>query len=206
MKATAYWPVLRATLISWLVVLCLLVAVMAITLNDQRVAEDGLSQARRQWRQQQQQTELEASYQPDMHYFLAHRIGWQAHGLMQPPDFDRWDSDLVSMQQQFTLPHVAYEIAPTVSCPADACRVQWPTSQPPTLNFTVTSIQLRWSVPHESAVIDWLQQLEHAYGGLLLVRRCSWILAEGAEMIAAQCDLDLFNFPHVLPAELIGVQ
>jgi len=40
----------------------------------------------------------------------------------------------------------------------------------------------------------------------LLVRRCSWALAEGAEVITAQCDLVLFNFPNVLPDELIGVQ
>jgi len=206
MKATGYWSALRPILLGWLIVLCLITVALAIVLHEQWKAGDALSQARNQLQQQQQQSALLASYQPDVHYFLAHRAGWQKFGLMRSPDFDHWDRTLIAMQQQFTLPHVAYEIQPTVSCTAVTCRSQWPTSQPPASNFTATSIQLNWSVSHESTVIDWLQQLEHAYAGLLLVRRCGWALAEGAEVITAQCDLVLFNFPNVLPDELIGVQ
>lgn len=54
--------------------------------------------------------------------------------------------------------------------------------------------------------MGWLQQLERAEVGLLLLRRCQWRLAAGTDVIAAQCDLDLFNFPHVLPIELMGAQ
>jgi len=199
-----YWPALRATVLSWLVALCLATAALAIVLHDQSGAEEDLSQARNQLQQQQQRIAFEAGYQPDVDYFLAHRASWQELGFMQPPDFDHWDHALVAIQQQFALPHVAYEIQPTLSCSAVTCRSQWPAGQPPTLNFTMTPIQLTWAVSHESAVMYWLQQLEHAFGGLLLVRRCGWRLAKGEEVITAQCELALFNFPHVLPDDLMG--
>jgi len=173
-------------------------------LHRQRGMEDALLQAEKQWQQRQQQVADQGSYQPDIAFFMAHRAKWQASGVMQPPDFDHWDTVLATTQQQFTLPHVSYQIQPSVFCAAATCQQQWPASPPPAFNFTVTTIQLNWLVAHESLVLDWLQQLEHAYAGLLLVRRCRWALAEGSDMIAAQCELDLFNFSDVLSDALIG--
>ncbi|WP_029147795.1 hypothetical protein [Methylophilus sp. 5] len=204
MKARDYWPALRTTLIGWLAALCLGAGAIAIVLHRQWEVEDAWLQAQKQWHQRQQQVAYRASYQPDIDFFMAHRAKWQASGVMQPPDFDHWDAVLVASQQQFLLPHISYQIQPSVACAAATCQQQWPASQPPEFNFTVTPIKLTWSVAHESVVVDWLQQLEQAYAGLLLVRHCRWALTEGADMIATQCELDLFNFSHVLPDALVG--
>jgi len=206
MKVSDYWPALRVPAIGWLVALCLLAGMLGIVLHRQWTAENDLLQAKKQLQQRQQQVTQQASDQPDIAFFLAHRSKWQALGVMQAPDFDRWDAALDAMQQQFALPHVSYQIQPSLTCAASTCRQQWPTAQPPAFNVSVTPIQLTWSVAHESDVMGWLQQLERADVGLLLVRHCGWRLAAGADVITAQCDLDLFNFPHVLPVELMGAQ
>jgi hypothetical protein len=204
MKVSDYWLALRVPAIGWLVALCLLAGIVGIVLHRQWTAEIDLLQAKKQLQQRQQQVTQQASDQPDIAFFLANRSKWQALGVMQAPDFDRWDAVLVAMQQQFALPHVSYQMQPSLLCSAASCRPQWPTAQPPAFNVSVTPIQLTWSVAHESDVMGWLQQLQRAEVGLLLLRRCHWRLAAGADVIAAQCDLNLFNFPHVLPAELMG--
>jgi|APLak6261700342_1056250.scaffolds.fasta_scaffold00325_7 hypothetical protein len=204
MKASNYWPTLRVSAIGWIVALCLLAGALGIVLQRQSVIEEHWRQAKKQLQQRQQQLTQQASDQPEIAFFLAHRSKWQALGVMQAPDFDRWDAALVAMQQQFALPHVSYQMQPSLTCAASTCQQQWPTAQPPAFNISVTPIQLTWSVAHESDVMGWLQKLQRADVGLLLLRRCHWRLAAGADLIAAQCDLDLFNFPHVLPVELMG--
>ena len=193
-----YWRDLRITMFAWLTVLSMLGMLLALVLYRQRNAEEALAEAEKQWQHSQQQTMQYASYQPEMSYYLAHRERWQASGLMQLPDFDQWGSVWTNLQQQFSLPHLAYQIQPSMACPGGQCRQQWPLKQFPELNFTVTPIQLSWSVHHELDVSPWLRALQRQYQGMLLVRRCQWQLAEQAASIAVQCDLAMFNFPNVL--------
>ncbi|WP_018986907.1 hypothetical protein [Methylophilus methylotrophus] len=193
-----YWRDLRITMFAWLTVLSLLGMLLALVLYRQRNAEEALAEAEKQWQHSQQQAMQYASYQAEMSYYLAHREQWQASGLMQLPDFDQWGSVWANLQQQFSLPHLAYQIQPSMACPGGQCRQQSPLKQFPELNFTVTPIQISWSVHHELDVSQWLRALQRQYHGMLLVRRCQWQLAEQAASIAVQCDLAMFNFPNVL--------
>jgi len=201
MKAGVDWQNMRPLMVGWGVTLSIGAMFVAIILYRQSFAEDTLSQTSKQWRVAQQRLTQYASYESDISFYLAHSVQWQRVGLMQLPDMNQWESALAEMQQQFSLPHLEYEIQSSASCAAASCPQQWPFKQAPEFNFTVTPIHLKWSVDHESAVIPWLQHLRTEYAGMLVIRRCEWRLAESAQTIAAQCDLDMFNFPNVLSME-----
>lgn len=198
MSDNSYWRTLRGVFIGWLAALGVLAVIVVIIIYRQSGAEEVLAQAGQKWRHSQQQSSQYASYQPDLDDYLAHRKRWQAIGLLQPPNLDRWESAWANMQQQYSLPHLAYQIEPLITCPSTHCTQQWPFKQWPSLNFILTPIRLSWSVDHESAIIPWIQQLQQAYRGMLLIRRCEWRLAEAKETVAVQCDVVMFNFPDVL--------
>lgn len=198
MSDNSYWRTLRGVFIGWLAALGVLAVFVAIIMHRQSGAEKALAQAEQKWRHSQQQSSQYASYQPDLDDYLAHREWWQAIGLLQPPNLDRWESTWANMQQQYSLPHLAYQIEPSITCPSTHCTRQWPFKQWPSVNFILTPIRLSWSVDHESAIIPWIQQLQQTYRGMLLIRRCEWHLAEAKETVAVQCDVVMFNFPDVL--------
>lgn len=185
-------------MLAWLAVFSVLAVLIAVVLYRQSNAEEALAKVKKQWQHRQQEVMQSASYQNEISFYLAHRERWQASGLMQLPDFDQWELVWANLQQQFSLPHLAYQIQPSIPCPGGQCRQQWPLRQLPELNFTVTPIHLGLSVNHELDVSPWLQELQREYHGMLLVRRCQWRLAEMAAAIAVQCDLAMFNFPNVL--------
>lgn len=198
MSANIYWRALRGVFIGWLAALGVFAVFVVIIMHRQSGAEEALAQAEQKWLYSKQQSAKYASYQPDLDDFLAQRERWQAVGLLQIPNLDRWESAWVNMQQQFSLPHFAYQIEPSMACPSIHCTQQWPFKQWPSINFTLTPLRLSWSVDHELAVLPWIQQLQQAYRGMLLIRRCEWHLAETEEAVAVQCDLVMFNFPDVL--------
>ena len=193
-----YWRELQITMLAWLAALSMVGMLLAIVLYRQGNAEEALAEAEKQRQLSQQQAMQYASYQPEMSYYLAHREKWQTSGLMQAPDFDQWESAWINLQQAFSLPHLAYQIQPSMACSGNQCRQQWPLRLLPGLNVTVTPIHFSWTVQHELDVSPWLKEVQRQYHGMLLVRRCQWQLAEQAASIAVQCDLEMFNFPNVL--------
>lgn len=204
MKAGNYWLALRGALVGWLAAFCGVAVLLLFIMHRQSAAEVALAKVKQHLQQAQQQVMHEASYQSDIDFYLARHAKWQTLGFMQLPDLDHWEAAWATMQQQSRLPHLSYQIQPSVSCSGASCRQHWPTSQPPALNFTVTPIHLSWSVNHEVAMLDWLQQFYREYTGMLLVRHCRWQATEQVDEIAAQCDLEMFNFPDVLPDTLAG--
>lgn len=199
MKAAIDWNGLCRVLAAWGIILAVVAVWMAIMLHRQSAADHALEQAQQRWQESRQQFKQYASYQPDISFYLAHRETWQKTGLTQIPNLDQWASAWTEMQQQFSLPHLEYEIHPSVSCAGASCRQYWPFKQVPAFNVMVTPVHFKWLVDHESAVIPWLQHLRTEFGGAIFIRQCQWRLAEDAKKIAAECDLNIFNFPDVLP-------
>lgn len=199
MKAGIDWRNIRPVMVGWGLTLSVVAVSVAIVLYRQSFAENTLEKANKQWRVAQQRLTQYASYESDISFYGAHFAQWQRMGLMQSPDINQWESTWAEMQQQFSLPHLEYEIQPSVSCAGASCHQYWPSKQMPEVDFTVTPVHLSWSVDHEAAVISWLQHFRTQYAGMLRVRRCQWHLAESAKTIDAQCDLNIFNFPNVLP-------
>lgn len=196
--AGIYWREVRITLLAWLAALSLLGMVLMLALYHQKNAEEALLDAEKHWQHAQQQALLYANYQPDISDYLVHRDQWQASGLMQLPDVNRWEAAWANLQQQSSLPHLTYQIQPSINCLGGQCRQQSRLSHLPEINVTVTPIHLSWRVHHESEISAWLQALQLKYYGMLLVDHCQWELADSADAIATQCDLTMFNFPNVL--------
>lgn len=198
MVAGNHWREVRTTMLAWLAVLSLLGMLLMLALYRQQNAEDTLLGAEKQWQHFQQQAMLYANYQPDISDYLAHLDQWQASGLMQLPDFNRWEAALVNLQQLSSLPHLTYQIQPVIDCLGGQCRQPWPLNHVANINVTVTPIHLSWHVHHESDVSRWLQALQLKYYGMLLLERCQWRLTDSADEIAVECDLTMFNFPNAL--------
>lgn len=183
----------------WLSVLIVMALALLMQLVHQSATEQALDQAQQAWHLRQQQALDLANHQSEIDFYFASRARWQALGLLEAPHFDQWDATLAAIQQQSSLPDVAYKMQPSKHCSATTCLESWPAEVPPALNFTVTPIQLDWLLTHESAVSDWFEQLKVRFGERLFVRHCRWSLASGKQAIAAQCDVDLFNFPGEHP-------
>lgn len=199
MNVGIHWRALRHLIVGWALTLSIVATGTGVVLYQQYAAEQALTETMKHWRVSQQQFVQYASYQPDLNFYFAQRKAWQNKGFTQPPQIAQWASRWAAMQQQFSLPHVEYEIQPSTSCTAAACDQRWPFKISPALNVMVTPVHLSWRVEHESAVIAWLQHLRTEYAGMLLIRDCQWHLAEDAKNIAAQCDLDMVNFTDVFP-------
>ncbi len=199
MTVSDYLRTLQGIFVLWLSVLIVMALALLFQLVHQSSAEQALGQAQQALHQRQQQALDLASHQSEIDFYVANRARWQALGMLEAPHFDQWDATLAAIQQQSALPDVAYQMQPPKLCSATTCQKYSPAAVPPALHFTVTSIQLDWLLTHESAVSDWLAQLQAKFGERLFVRHCRWSLASDNQAIAALCDVDLFNLPGEHP-------
>lgn len=202
MSISEYWRALRWFLAGWLMVSLLGFVSIGSYLFKHSEASSELISLQQKLSSIRQQVTQNASYQPDVAFYLSHRARWQQQGISQAADTNRWVTAWLELQQQWHLPHMQYDIQPSVTCEGAACGRFWPGHAIPGLSMTVTPVKMRWSVIHEADVLDWLQQLQHMYAGMLLVHGCTWVLKESAGAIDAQCELHLFNFPNMHPASL----
>ncbi|MGP1716613.1 MAG: hypothetical protein ACTS9Y_05480 [Methylophilus sp.] len=202
MITSRYWHALRWFLAAWLLVSLLGFALLGFHSLRQIEIMRELKQLKQQLHTTRQQAAHNASYQPDVTFYLLHRARWQQLGINRPADPQQWTASWLALQQQWHLSHMQYDIQPTITCEGAACEPFWPGKPLAGLSMTVTTVQMRWTVNHEADVLDWLQPLQQAYTGMFLLRGCTWALEESTELIVAQCELQLFNFPQMFPASL----
>lgn len=200
--ASEYWSALRWFLAGWLLVSVSGFALMGFNLFRHAEVTNELAKLKEKLHAVRQQVAQNASYQPDIAFYLSHHARWQQQGLGQPADASKLSTSWLALQQQWHLPHMQYEVQPSVNCTGAVCNSFWPGKSVPELSMTVTPVKMHWSVNHEAEVLDWLQQLQHAYAGMFLVRGCTWAIEESTDLIAAQCELQLFNFPQMFPVSL----
>lgn len=199
MTVSEYWPYLRRMLTCWL---CLLGGLSMFTmwsLMHQSEMSHRLSLLAQKSQQSRQQAEHFASYQADIDFYRRHQLHWQQMGFFRSFNAEVVEKELISLQQRQSLAHVDYQILQTITCAAKACSNHWPDMQSPEVDFSVTPIRLSWKLTHESDILGWLQQLTARYAGMILLRRCQWTQLEQADHIAAECELELVQFPGVLP-------
>ncbi|HSI27960.1 MAG TPA: hypothetical protein VK953_01665 [Methylophilus sp.] len=197
-----YWSALRWFLAGWLLVSVSGFALMGFNLFRHAEVTDELTKLEEKLHAVRQQVTQNASYQPDIAFYLSHHARWQQQGITQAADASHLGTSWLALQQQWHLPHMQYEIQPSINCGDAACSSFWPGNPEAGLSMTVTSVKMRWSVNHEVEVLDWLQQLQHAYAGMFVLRGCTWALEKSTDLIAAQCELHLFNFPQMFPVSL----
>jgi hypothetical protein len=195
----AYWWSLRWFLATWLLLAVLGFALLGFNLFCHAEIIGELTRLKQQLQATRDKVTLNSSYQPYIVFFRSHHSRWQQQGLNRPADPQQWAAAWPGLQQQWQLPHMQYDIQPAINCEAAACDAYWPGKPVTGLALTVTPLKVRWSVSHETEVLDWLQHLQHMYGGTLVVRGCSWALAESTDLIAAQCELQLFDFARMWP-------
>lgn len=195
-----YWPFLSRALMAWLATLTLLFLGRLSLEHLRSDVQQQLDDVHGKILQRQQQVDSLTRAHSALHMFHQKGLRWQQLGLLSPASADRIERDLVALQQSQSLPHVMYEIGLPVVCAAGACESRWPVLSAEAIPFTMTPLQLRWRVAHEADVLKWLQLLSEYYSGILLVRQCSWKHQQPARQIEVQCGLELFNFPHALPA------
>lgn len=202
MMTAEYWSALRWFLVSWLLVSLLGFTSIGIRLLRHAEITHELTKLEEKLYSVRQQVTQSASYQPDVAFYLSHRAHWQQQGVNQPADPHQWATSWLALQQQWHLPHMQYDIQPSIICEGAACDPFWPDKPMAGLSMTVTPVNMRWTVSHEAEILDWLQQLQHAYAGMFMLRGCTWAIEEPTDLIAAQCELHLFNFPQMFPASL----
>ncbi|MGQ3221155.1 MAG: hypothetical protein ACT6RZ_09105 [Methylophilus sp.] len=194
-----YWSALRFFLLAWLLVCLLGFAVTGFNLVGQVNTSNQLAQLEQQLHATRQQVMQHARYQAYVTFYLAHRTRWKQQKMNQPADRQQWVATWLALQQRWHLPHMQYDIQPAITCEGAACDPYWPGKSMAGLAMTVTPVRMRWSVHHEAEVLEWLQRLQHVYTGMFVLRGCSWTLEESTDLIAAQCELQLFNFPQMWP-------
>jgi hypothetical protein len=194
-----YWWQLRWFLAAWLLLVTLGLALLGFNLFRHAASIEELNRLKLQLQATRAQMQRNSSYQAHVDFYLTHHSRWQQQGWHRSADPQQWAAAWLGLQQQWQLPHMQYEIQPAIHCEAAACNAYWPGTPVSGLALTVTTVQMRWSVSHEAEVIDWLQRLQHMYDGTLLVRGCHWTLAEATDLIAAQCELQLFDFSRMWP-------
>lgn len=202
MMVSEYWSALRWFVAGWLAVSLLSVTLMGLDVFRQAEMTHELAQLEEKLHDIRQKFMQDASYQPDVAFYLSHRARWQQQGVGKQADTQQWDASWLAVQQQWHLPHMQYDIQPSITCEGAACDRFWPGNPMPGLAVTLTTVNLRWSVAHETDILDWLQQLQRMYAGMLLVHGCQWAIVEATDLIAAQCELHLFNFPQMSPSSL----
>ena len=202
MMVSEYWKALSWFVASWIGVSLLGLTLLGIDLFRQAEIAFELTQLEGKLHAIRQKVMQNASYQPDVDFYHSHRARWRQQGLGKPADPQQWTISWLALQQQWHLPHMQYDIQPSITCESTACDRFWPGEPIPGLSITVTPVTLRWLVNHETDILDWLKQLQRMYAGMLLVHGCSWEIAESTDLIAAQCELHLFNFPQMLPVSL----
>lgn len=194
-----YWLALRGYLAIWALVSVLGLAVLGFYFSRQTGINDLRIQLAQQGVSLQQKASQYAHYQEDVAVYQSHHLRWQDQGMVQPAHPGQWIATWNALQQQWHLPHMQYEIQPSVTCAGQQCARFWPGDIPAGLEMTVTPLTLRWSVANESDVLDWLQQLQRSYAGRMLVRDCHWSVADTAGAITAACELYWFDFPNLIP-------
>lgn len=199
MNMAMHWKALRPLMVGWGLIFSIVATGLGVVLYQQYSAENDLEETIKRWRDAQQQYLQYADYQPDLNRYFAYRSAWQNAGVMQPPNIDRWASRWENMQQQFGLPHLEYQIQPSIACAVAGCGQRWPLKSLPTLNVLLTPVHLSWHVNHEAQSIAWLQRLRTEYAAMLIIRHCQWRLADDSTKIAAECDLDMVHFPDATP-------
>ena len=200
MSTRAYWLALRGYLAIWGLVNVVGMGLLSMYGFRQTEMSDQRTQLMQQLTAIQQKAARYANYQQDVAFFQARHLHWQQQ-ILQPDYPGHWASAWSALQQQEHLPHMQYEIQPAISCDPRSCAQFWPGTLPSGPAMLVTSVKLRWSVPHESDVLYWLQQLHQSYAGRMLLRGCQWSATGTAESIAAECEVYWFDFPNLAPGQ-----
>lgn len=202
MTAASYWQALRWHLLAWVLIILSGSVATGIYLFHYSTLENELLQVQQQLRTEQQKITQESAYQKDIGFFLSHKDLWRQLGLDSAADPSLWIDDWHVLQLQSQLPHMQYDIQPSTACEGLTCHQFLPVANVNGASMTITPVNMRWSVRHESDILNWLQLLQHKYAGMLLVRGCQWSVTESAALIDAHCELQWFNFPGSFPVSL----
>lgn len=202
MMAGRYWLALNWSFIVWLAIAFLGLVQGCVYFFSQSELNEQLVQLEHQMHATKQQVLERAKYQQDIAFYQSHSAHWQQQGLTQPANPNQLIAEWAALQQEWALPHMQFDIQPSMSCEGQACSQYWSGDISAFgLSMTITPVKLRWVVANETEVIDWLEKLQHQYQGMLRVRSCTWSLGEAADSIVAECELQLFNFPNLVPGQ-----
>lgn len=192
-----YWLALRWTLVAWLLIV-LTGAILLIMCDAKRSEAEGtLLDLSQQLSKARQRAQLYRQYQQDAAVYLTYQTRWQQSGKGNTGNSNQWLATWHDMQQQYALPHMQYEFQPASTCSGVKCATFIPGIGQDAATLSVTPVKLRWTVTHEADVLNWLQQLQQLYAGMLLVHGCTWSMAESGVAISAECDTAWFEFPRL---------